>query len=190
MYVFNTATITRRLARLPWPASAAFAAACAQRLFTGYERYAVETVQGSKPLAAALDELWAGLAGRPVNFEELADQCEELVPDTLNEWSLAAQYAEDAVAATVYALRCAASRDPADAIASANRAYESVDAILQEELDLDFSRPGGAEMMRAHPQTQAELSRQERDLVELEGADDLREALLSMRQRAAAEPIH
>jgi Protein of unknown function (DUF416) len=190
---FDEAALTRRLARLARPVPAAFAAACAQRLASGYDRYAAETGAGEPAtLAAALASLWDALIEPPPPEElmELADQILDIVPDTLGDWTVSTQYAEDAAAATVYALRCAATGDPGDAVLTAARAYESVDAILLYELDLDFAGAEQEAQLRVHPLTQAELARQERDLDELADAADVRAVVPRLRERALAEPLH
>lgn len=190
---FDEAALTRRLAGLARPGPAAFAAACAQRLAGGYERYAAESGTGEPAtLAAALTTLWEALAEPPASgtLADVADRLLELVPDTLDEWSIAAQYAEDAVAATVYALRCADSGDAGDAVLAAARAYESVDAILLYEYDLDFATAEQRVRLLEHPLTQAELARQERDLEDLAGAADVRAVVPRLREQAWAEPLH
>jgi uncharacterized protein YjaG (DUF416 family) len=192
---FDADTLGARLAGLAWPAPAAFAAACAQRLFTGYERYVNESGEGdTEKLRAALSALWESFSGtgETPDFGRWAEDCEALVPDLLTEWTVAGQYAEDAVTAAVYAVRCAQTRDPGLAVVSAQRAYESVDAILLYELDFDYSRSSEEQRMLAHPLTQSEFQRQERDLAELAAAstEDLRTTARHLRELAEAEPVH
>jgi len=193
---FDTEALGTRLASLAWPGPVTFATACGQRLLTGYEQYVSASGDGdAETLREALSALWTSVAGtaETPDFGQLARECEALVPNLLEEWTLAGQYAEDAVTAVIYALRCAETRDPRLAVVSAQRAYESVDAILQYELDFDYSESGAEQQMLAHPLTQSEFQRQERDLAKLEAAanpEELRAAARHLRELAEAEPVH
>jgi uncharacterized protein YjaG (DUF416 family) len=193
---FDAESLGSRLADLAWPAPAAFAAACAERLFSGYQHYVQATGDGDvETLRASLSRLWDTLTGgaEPPDYDGLAEMCSALLPDLLTDWSPAGQYAEDAVAAVVYALRCAEAHDPELAVACAQRAYESVDAIMLYELDFDYTRPGDEQAMLAHSLTQAEFQRQERDLADLAATanpEAFSAAIRAVRARAEAEPIH
>ncbi len=196
VYTFDSLRLTPRLEALTTSAAAVFAAACAERLFTGYEGYVAAGGDGDvAALRTALNALWDHLiiGTPPHDLERLADECLDLVPDMLGgPWSLYGQYAEDAVASSVYALRCGASGDVRYAIDCAERAYESVDAILQYEFDMDPGDPGENRRMVEHPLTQAEFSREDRDLTELTATAsyDLAAAAVRLRKRATTEPIH
>jgi uncharacterized protein YjaG (DUF416 family) len=174
------------LAQLGARGKAAFAAACAQRLLPLYDEYVRRT--GGGDLAAVhsgLDALWEELLspGTGVDFGGLADELEELVPDTVDgPWDDYSGVAEDAIAAVVFAMWEYTGRDPSSVVWAAERALEAIEQQLDDE----------ALASDADPQVVAEVARQRRDAAELaaaEQAGDLVPAVRAVRERSTGEPI-
>lgn len=111
--------------------------------------------------------------------------------------------AEDAASALAYALRCRRHGDPREAAWAAKRAYEAVSGLLRSRADAPLGLSGASlgppsqlqglaqiEWAQAHPLTQAELGRQQRDLQELlgvRGPGGAAVATARLRERARAE---
>ena len=99
-------------------------------------------------------------------------------------------YAENAVAAVVYALRSRNRADPAYAVWAAETPVQAIEARLLELADGDAYRVDAT--AARHPAVVAERRRQRRDLAELIAAEAAREpttAIAAVRARAQAEPL-
>jgi uncharacterized protein YjaG (DUF416 family) len=188
---FDEAALHEALAGLDARRRAAFAAACAERLLPAYRK-----LQATRPhldpiaLEQALARLWDDLVGdRPVVDEEL-DQLithsAELVPES-EPWTSQLPYAENAAAAVSYALRCRRSGDLREAVRTARQAHEALDTYVTDELDpsIDLNAPDGEARVIQHPLLQAELARQQQDLLALQADDAALDVLLAdLRTRA------
>ena len=168
-----------------------FAASCAQRLLPAYGSFTAKSERGDPPrVAAILERLWSALTGKAMSPEEITvhlETCMSLIPAEDDEpWFEEQAYAEDAGAALAYALRTLAGGKSEDAAWAARRSYEAVDHYLTHHLGLDSSGPGGEEQLMRHPLMQAELSRQRRDLGELQQTPDAADPAIVERFRARA----
>jgi hypothetical protein len=180
------------LADLGVRARAAFAAACAERLFPLYAQYVRRTGRGDVPAArAALTALWADLAGHPtgVDFARLADRIEDLVPDVDEEEDYEyGGYAGEALSAVVYAIRAHLDQKPGYFAMAAER---PIDVIDQRNTLLVEAAGQVPDDSRARPAILAERRRQAADLADLRSAGDngLAAAVEAIRARAIREPV-
>jgi uncharacterized protein YjaG (DUF416 family) len=186
------------LAALSATGRAAFAAACAQRLLPLYVEYVRRTGDGdAAAVSGHLDLLWTALAQRTdvttaEDPDPWADEVERFVPDpdvptTDDEYR---GYAENAVAAVVYALRSRNRADPAYALWAAQMPVQAIEARLLELADGDAYQVDAA--VARHPAVVEERRCQRRDLGELLAAEAAQEpttAIVAVRARAQAEQL-
>ena len=189
---FDEPELIARLDSLPREHRAAFAAACAERLFPAYVRFSREARQAApETLRTALNLLWDDLMGVPQPEQEVrasARTCLALVPSEEDEPSDAQPYAEDAATALGYALEARVSTGSQEAMWSARRAYETLDRFVMFD-DSGVVVTANERRLLEHPLVQAELARQHRDLDELLTAKDrdVREVSARLRDRAKEE---
>jgi len=191
---FDEASLAQRLSALPPIHMAAFAACCAERIGPAYQRYSGGQKTGAdSPLASCLNIVWAalatGMASAP-SLEDEVERCLELMPPEEMHSDENAAYAEDAVAATGYAMRALISEEAAEAAWAARRVYEAVDQYVIRKRRAEGKDPFVEAEILAHPLCQRELQRQLRDLIDLErlsGMPLTLDALDSLRARARAE---
>ncbi len=186
------------LDRLPAPLRVAFAVACAERQFEVYTGYTERTREGAaRVLRSALDALWRDIVDAkltPVQLQALEKQCEALIPDPERIIDRYGANAEDAVVATIYAVRACAAGESADAARAASRANDSTWTYLTSAVGrtpvIEISLRNSLELANGHPIMQAEFRRQERDLAELLTAPQEPEGLSvlidGLRKRAQA----
>jgi hypothetical protein len=173
-------------------ARAAFAAACAERLYPLYEEYGRRTGRAEVPAArAALTALWEDLAGHPTgtDFARLADQMEDLVPDLDEEQDYEyGGYAGEALSAIVYAIRAYLDQKPGYFVMAAER---PIDVIDQRNTLLAEAEGRVPDDSRARPAMLAERRRQAADIADLRAAGDagLPDLVEAIRARAGREPI-
>jgi uncharacterized protein YjaG (DUF416 family) len=192
--LFDEPQIVRSLERLSLELRVAFAASCAERVFSAYDSYSNRTGRG-KPAAlrSILNRLWNDLVGDRMTEGEVhatIKACEELHPrEEDRPWMPEKDYAEDAVAAAAYALRCRENGSAQEAAWAARRAYEAVDSYVMGRDNPDLETVEGETQVLTDPLVQAELARQRRDLDELHlvlHGDQMR-AVLRFQQRASEE---
>lgn len=132
---YDEAQIKARLAKLNRSGKTAFAAACAERLFPLFERYARVTGQGDvAALSLALENVWRASRGEQV--EDLA-QAEEaadgMVPtDYEGTWVFEMGYGQNAAAAVAYAAGSWIRDSSEEATLGARQVYEAADYAAQE----------------------------------------------------------
>ncbi len=186
---FDEPALRRQLDRLPREQRAAFAAACAERLFSAYLRFSHEArTADPKTLRAALDALWDDLTGKPLSELELratVKKCRALVPSEKDEPSDQQFCAEDAVVALVYALEARMKHSSQEAAWCARHAYEALDHFIMFD-DSGVVVTANEQRLLEHPLVQAELARQKRDLDQLQAAEgqDVRDVAARLRDRA------
>jgi hypothetical protein len=167
---FDERKLLLSLDTLPVILRAAFAAACAERIFRGYlVRFKPVASIYCEVVGTALDALWDDLTGKSLPERELrhrCDQCMSLVKDEddLVDDSI---YADDAIASVVYSIQSRLRGGSQDAVWAARRAGDALDHYIAN--DATLRKDGGAseEQIRCHPLMQAELTRQHRDLAQL-----------------------
>lgn len=188
MLRYDEDRLVRALAKIPAWHRAAFAAACAERLFPSYisfrelaSRRNVGALEGI--LKRAWDSLFVSLLDVEQTRADLA-QCMLLIPDENDEpWSEEQPYAENAATAIAYTLRALDSGEAQESGWAARCAYEALDYHITHRLGIEDE-----EQIVAHPLVQAELARQWRDLDHLRvTSDDVGNAFAQLRDRARSE---
>jgi uncharacterized protein YjaG (DUF416 family) len=185
---YDETALVRDLARMEGASRAAFAAACAERLFPAYAEFCERAGRGNRDaLAGILERVWRHLFGDPMSSEQVRaerDRCVALVPGEDDEpWVAEQAYADDACAAVAYALRALDTGEPQEAAWAGQRAYEAADHHVVHRLGVE-----GESKVLAHPIVQAEIARQRRDIDALLGARrDSVELFVSLRERARVE---
>jgi len=144
----------------------AFAAACAERLFSCYSLYAGLTkTDPEAKVRKALDYGWRYLADGKYDQSVLdghINVVNELLPT--EPWRPEMDAAEDAAAAVVFTLECLKDDSVQSACWAAGRAYAAVDNYIASRMDgtnIDGDRIINNELV------QSELFRQERDISQL-----------------------
>jgi uncharacterized protein YjaG (DUF416 family) len=190
---FDEPALLQRLERLPRQSRTIFAAAVAERLLPAYVNYWKKASKGNPTrLTAILEQLWKDLDGSKTSEEaqqESIDLCISLIPsEDSDPWFQEQVYADDAAAALAYALRSRESGNAQEAAWAARRAYEALDQFVIVKEDVDTHKPGAEQIILAHPIIQAELARQNRDLLDLAASrSDISRIADQIRQRAKAE---
>jgi uncharacterized protein YjaG (DUF416 family) len=169
-----------RVALLPGWQQAAFAAACAERLYPAYAAFrAASGTADDGVVRRALDLAWDGAAGGVVDEADPAAVVERLVALIPREGDAVAipDHADDAIAAAAYALQAAAGLDDQAAGWAAQRGTDALDSYLLSSDSVPWSaetREGRALMDQRvwqHPLVQAEVARREDDLARLAAGD-------------------
>lgn len=170
MLQYDEAVLAARLRALSPAKRAAFATACAERLFPHWVAYATHCRLDLDTLRAGLDAVLAARSGDmpdPREIARLRNACLALVPDEDDlPFELSAP-AQNAAIAVVYALSCWESGDLQDAVWAALNGYEAADFLAREEVDLDPNDRSTEVVLLAHPLVQRELAQQGEDLARL-----------------------
>ncbi len=193
MLKYQEPDLVAALERLPPQSRVAFAASCAQRLLQAYRQYCV--AQGQPDTAAldnAMEYIWGNILGHPrrETTEELLDDVLTLLPDdrALAVYPLSA-YAEDAISAVAYSLRCMLSFQAQEAAWAARHVYEAVDQFVINRDDISPVKPETELRILNDDLVQAELRRQAQDLADLQKTEPcaLANLLNVLRERGIAE---
>ena len=175
MRSYDEQAVRARLARLRRAERAAFAAACAERLWPLFVRYANITGQADpRSLRTALDDTWRAVQGNEVDLAEAQQVAEGMVPSDEGEWVHEMGYGLHAAACVAYAVRTWLTDDPQEAAWAARQVYEAADHAAQHarpDLDFDLDGPDAERTLREHPAVQAALAGIEDDLAAVESAD-------------------
>ena len=190
MALFDEADLKERLGALPDLARVEFAAACASRMSRPW-RDARQTLglAESDRLSEAVGSLRRYVRGGPTSdWSGLASELVSEIPDEDEMTTASHAVLDDALAATAYALRTAATFDPKEAAWAAKRLYEAVDSCAQRSLSVRGFTPDVERALLQDPRVQRELQGQGRDLAELEAARDADHVpTLSERSETALE---
>lgn len=188
---YDEKELIKSLDHLPPELKTVFAAACAQRLLPAYQAFTRVSHRGDAVgLTAILDRVWSALEGAPMTARELTiqlDTCMTLIPkEDDTPWYPEQAYAEDAGAAVAYALRTLSTGKSEEAAWAGRRSYEAIDHYLANKAGIDPRASGGEEALMRHPLMQAELSRQRRDLEDLQRAAQSRDTGVPARLKTRA----
>jgi hypothetical protein len=163
-----------------------FAAACAERLFASIEADAPPDIR--RALLRSLATVWACAKRRPLPAAAELDASRNLrafvhADDSLDgsETGLALQ---DAIAASVYALKQVASDEPTDAVWAARQLTDAVDRRLQANLEAGLSGDAREQFLQNHPALQAEVERQQEYLMMIIAANGDAAALEDVRRKS------
>lgn len=195
MLVFDEVRLARLLDALDLRSRVAFAAACAERLSPAFRTYA-QLVRQQRPeaLASVLEQLWGDVEGlhqfTRVGLDVRLETTMSLIPrEDEPQWNQGRPPAENAASAVAYALRCRQSGRAQEAVWAARQVYEAIDQVLLSSYAQTIS-PAIEGWVIGNAVMQAELGRQQRDLVELGSVDASRRFALvaTLRERARREP--
>jgi len=175
------------LKALPRRTQAAFAAACAERLYPAYAAFLQASGRDDEGLVRqALDLAWAWAktdVPQDPDPTDLVERCVALIPgDEAGDFIQA--YADDAIASVAYALQAAAGSEEEAAGRAAQRGTDSLDTFLLSN-QIDPSLPGADQRVWEHPLVTAEIRRRDADLRRLSNATDLEAAVDAVRANAA-----
>jgi hypothetical protein len=169
-----------RIAALPRWQQAAFAAACAERLYPAYAAFRAGTgANGDDVVRRALDVAWRGAAGGSIAEHDpggLVEQCVALIPGEGAGVTLP-DHANDAISAAAYALQAAAELSDEAAGWAAACGTNALDSFLITSGIVPWTARTRAERAQMdqrvwqHDLVQAEVARREADLVRLGSAD-------------------
>ncbi len=189
MVAYDEADINARLAKLDRFHRTAFAAACAERLWPLFERYARATGEGDvEALRSILDMAWSAAQGVEVEEMAGAQAAAAMVPAEGGEWVFEMGYGQNAAAAVAYALRARQTDDPQEAVWSARQLYEAADYAAQRALpDLDLNAPGVERALFQSPAVQSALAALSADLIDIESSEGHDWVLLRERAREEGE---
>jgi hypothetical protein len=174
------------LKTLPQRTQAAFAAACAERLYLAYAAFLQASRRDDDGLirqGLSFDWEWAktGVTQDP-DPTDLVDRCVALIPDD-EAGDFIPTHAEDAIASVAYALQAAAGLAEGAAGWAAQRGMDSLDSFLLSN-EIDISLPDAEQRVWKHPLVTAEVSRREADLRRLDSASDWKAEVDAVRADA------
>lgn len=192
MGVYDEPALIARLERLDRWAKTAFAAACAQRLFPLFERYAqsVGDLAQAKRMAEILSAAWDVASGLVIDVRLMGSEAGSMPPSDDEEWVLEMGYGQNAAFSVAYAIRTWLTDDPQEAAWAARQIYEVADyAVSEADLkpgEIYLYRPGdrtGNDALKSEI-VQVALSAIEKDLDTVTSSPP---AWLELRQRAERE---
>jgi hypothetical protein len=169
---------------------AAFAAACAERLFRTYDSYRSSVGSDTRRVVRqALDLAWQAARGADVDAstaQSAVDACVQLIPGQDDDFTVPA-YVDDAIAAAAYAVAAAADLFPRAAAWAAQRGTDTLANYLLDTV-VDHRSPDASEMVSGHPLVLVELERRAVDLQRLTSSN-WRAEIDAMRLDATASTV-
>ena len=190
MRTYDECALFARLEPLDRRAKTAFAAACAQRLFPLFERYAgvVNHPAQSQRLALILAATWDLASGRMDDVLPMEAEVASMVPDEDDDgWVLESGYAQNVAAAVAYAISTWRMDDARHAAWAALQLYEVADyAFWQTNPDTDVNDRGAESAVLRSEHVQTALSAIDRDL-DAVASSPL--SWLELRQRTTSEGL-
>jgi hypothetical protein len=187
-----------RIERLPARLKAALAAACAQRQAEVYHAYVKRTGAGnSESFDNLLNAIWDDIRCSRAS-EQDRKKWEAGAEKLLKQKTKSDMYgagAEFAILSLLYSNDNLTTGKTQDTIYSANQTFNSIDNFLTSPIgknpQFDETKPGTTAKVYAHPLSQTERRRQERDLLEVEQAslrpDTISAVVDGIRRRSAIE---
>jgi uncharacterized protein YjaG (DUF416 family) len=188
-----------RIDRLPTCLKAALAAACAQRQAAVYRAYSRRTGDGnSRAFDNLLSEIWEDIRCKQASEQDHSkwhDRGERLYPSQNAKSDIYSAGAELAVLSLLHSNSVLLTGKSQGAVHAAHQTFESVDNFLTSPIgkkpQFDIDQADALSKLLAHPLTEAEHRRQERDLLELEQIlsrpELLPHAVDKLRKRAEIE---
>lgn len=174
------------LGTLPQRLQAAFAAACAERLYRAYDAFVQTSGRDDNGLVRqALDLAWKGAEMGSVTEPDparLVERVVALIPDVDSD-DFIPDHADDAIASTAYALQAAAGLDAGAATWAAERVMSALDSFILST-DPDPTAPEAEQRVWEHPLVGEEINRRTIDLSELVNASDWIKSVEVVRSRA------
>jgi hypothetical protein len=177
MNAFNLIERERQLDGLSKHHRIAFAASCVERLLPNYTAFSrMEQWGDADLLHESLEKIWAYVQGGALSemqFDELIEECEKIVPDTEDFSSRYTSAALDAANAVIETLSCCKDGSSHRAAEVASFARDTVDMFIQQR---EETNPVDADLemnILEHPLMKREIKKQEDDLSELKNQTEL-----------------
>ncbi len=181
-------TLKADLKALPQRTQAAFAAACAERLFPAYASFVKASGRDDHDLVRrTLDLAWTGARSGVVAAEDsaiLVEQCVALIASDESEEDAIPAHAADAIASAAYALDAAAGFDDKAAGWAAERVTNCLDSYLLSN-EINISAPDAERRVWEHSLVVTEVKRRKDDLRQLADVPDWGTAVDAVRATAA-----
>ena len=178
------AALKADLKELPQRTRAAFAAACAERLYPAYAAFVQASGRDDNGLIRrTLDLAWDGSRTGVVAAADPADlfeQCVALIPSDESPEEVIPAHAEDAIASVAYALQAAAGLDDKAAGWAAEQVTNCLDTFLLSS-EIDISAPDAEQLVWEHPLVVTEVRRRQGDLRQLAETPDWPTAVDAVR---------
>lgn len=172
------------LEALPQRTQAAFAAACAERLYPAYASFVTASGRDDHGLVRRVVDLaWDGARSGTVPVADpgdLFERCVALIPGDDSEEAPIPAHADDAIASAAYALQAAAGLDDKAAGWAAQCVTNSLDNFLLSN-EIDDSNAGADRRVWEHPLVAAEVNRRQDDLRRLADTSDWEAAVDTVR---------
>jgi hypothetical protein len=190
---------TARIDQLPTCLKAALAAACAQRQAEVYRVYSRRTSDGhSRAFDNLLDEIWEDIRCKKASEQDHKkwhNRGERLYPSLKAKGDIYLVGAEYAVLSLLHSNNVLLTGKSQGTLHAAHQTFESIDDFLTNPMgkkpEFDIDHADTISKVLAHPLTEAEHRRQERDLFELEQILPRPELILDavdkLRKRAEIE---
>jgi hypothetical protein len=187
-----------RIDLLPPRLKAALAAACAQRQAEVYHAYVRRSGAGnSEAFDNLLNAIWDDIRYPRASKQdrERWEACADKLLKQKTKSDIYGAGAEFAILSLLYSNDILTTGKTQDAIHSANQTFNSIDNFLTSPIggvpQFDETQPGTSAKVLAHPLSQAEHRRQERDLQEIERAalrpDAIPAVVDGLRRRSSVE---
>jgi len=188
---FDESQLRLELTAAPPSVRLAFAVACAERLFGGYQTFNQHAGKGDVPLVRdTLNKLWtiASLSGAYPDIDDTIVRLEFLLPaEEGDEWTSDFAVAENAIASLIFAAYVAKTGDTNSAMLSARRAYETADYLATLTTNAKSFTAELEASLLASPQVQKELESQQYDIALLAQStieDTISQSVEVVRSRA------
>jgi Protein of unknown function (DUF416) len=182
------AALKGELKQLPQQTQAAFAAACAERLYPAYAAFVQASGRDDQGLIRrTLDLAWDGARSGVVAVDDpagLFEQCVALIPGDESEEDAIPAHADDAIASVAYALQAAAGLDAKAAGWAAEQVTNCLDTFLLSN-EIDISAPDAEQRVWEHPLVVTEVHRRNEDLRRLAESPDWETAVDAVRATSA-----
>lgn len=164
--MFQIDLIANKLSQLEVRRRALFAAMTTERLASFFRHYASSNPDELQTFNAGLDYVWSRIEATSNLTDKDQDArqssiIEKILPSEDDLTPYAAQ-ANDAVAALLYSIQSLTEENSKVAAWAAQRAYDSVDAIVNQLPDSSGNIP--TDFIDSHPLLDSELSQQKADL--------------------------
>jgi hypothetical protein len=191
---FDEKELKKRISRLSSRAKAAFALSCASRMIEVYKALNAITGMGNPSALHRIQaEAWKQIqltSSERETINRLLKQCDDLITEGRKvEEQLVPE--ERAVLATFSAIQCMDSNAAEDAVQAAEEAYQLVSDFVFDQKGISVIRTREtARSVDSDPVVAAELSRQSRDLMEIETADkkmDFQAVVVNLMKRSEEE---
>jgi Protein of unknown function (DUF416) len=188
-----------RIDRLSTGLKAALAAACAQRQAEVYRAYARRTgARSAGVFDNLLNEIWGDIQCQQASEQEhmkRRDRGVKLVPNLKTSRDIYQAGAELAVLSLLYSSSVLMANKTQHTMYAALQSFVSIDNFLTSRIgkkpQFDRDKPDTIAKVLAHPLTEAEHRRQERDLLELERIlprpEIIEDAVAKLRKRVEIE---